>query len=89
MGNTHMVVGAVEVNGPVVTQILIQEFEAGHLSEAAFLEKLRANNQAIYDYIKMLGTVLRSTDEIEAWHDIRAKAMEKRKVGEYLVKDKG
>jgi hypothetical protein len=81
-----MILGAVEVNGPVVTQILLEQLEKGQISQEEFLEKMKANNQATYDYIKMLGQVLRPTDEVRAWHDVREAAFAKRKEGEYIVK---
>jgi hypothetical protein len=86
MNNPDKVVGGVETNGPVNTQIIIQMFEDGKLSVNEFVEKLKANNQVVYDYIKMLGSVISPTTEVEAWHSVREKSLNKRKSGEYIVK---
>ena len=84
---SSIVVGGVEVNGPVNTQILIQSFESGNISLQDFIEQLKENNQAVYDYIKMLGKTISSTTEVEAWHSVREKSQNKRQNGSFIIKD--
>jgi hypothetical protein len=75
----------VEVNGPVITQTLIQRFESGGMTLEEFIEALKANNQVVYDYLLMLDEAVHNNDVLP-WHVVKASSEARRKPGQFIVK---